>query len=92
VVESGLLIRENKTYPWPKASNVKYPLIATAAMQFSARAYPALVPQDGKIVKARVVRKDKQGNLSEKVIRVAVHMSYQVKYRFPTGKRRWISS
>ncbi len=77
-INLALLIRENKTYPWPKASNVKYPLIATAAMQFSARAYPALVPQDGKIVKTRVVRKDKQGIFQEKAVRVAVHMSYQV--------------
>lgn len=79
----ALLIRENKTYPWPKAANVKYPLIATAAMQFSARAYPALVPQDGRIVKARVIRKDKQGLFQEKAIRVAIHMSYQIKYQIP---------
>lgn len=79
----ALLIRENKTYPWPKASNVKYPLIATAAMQFSARAYPALVPQDGQIVKAKVVRKDKQGLFQQKAIRVAVHMSYQIMCKVP---------
>ena len=79
----ALLIRENKTTPWPKASNVKYPLIATAAMQFSARAYPALVPQDGKVVKAKVLRKDKQGLFQQKAIRVALHMSYQVMYRMP---------
>ena len=30
--------RESKTYPWPNASNVKYPLISTAALQFNARA------------------------------------------------------
>lgn len=82
-IKMALLIRENKTYPWPKASNIKYPLIATAAMQFSARAYPALVPQDGKVVKARVVRKDKQGLWQEKAIRVAMHMSWQIMYRMP---------
>ena len=77
------LIRENKTFPWPGASNIKYPLIATAAMQFSARAYPALVPQDGNVVKTRVVRKDIQGLFQEKAIRVALHMSYQVMYKIP---------
>jgi len=82
-INLALLIRENKTYPWPKASNVKYPLIATAAMQFSARAYPALVPQDGKVVKVKVVRKDKQGIFQEKAIRVALHMSYQVMCKIP---------
>jgi len=40
-------LRDEKTYPWPGASNVKYPLISTAAMQFLARAYPSLVPNDG---------------------------------------------
>lgn len=82
-INLALLIRENKTYPWPKASNVKYPLIATAAMQFSARAYPALVPQDGRIVKAKVARKDKQGIFQEKAIRVALHMSYQIMCKVP---------
>lgn len=79
----ALLIRENKTYPWPRASNIKYPLISTAAMQFSARAYPALVPQDGNVVKAKVIRKDKQGIFQQKAMRVAKHMSYQVMHEIP---------
>jgi chaperonin GroES len=39
-------VRDEKSFPWQGASNVKYPLISTAAMQFSARAYPSLVPGD----------------------------------------------
>lgn len=74
----ALLTREHKTWPWPKAANVKYPLIATAAMQFSARAYPALVPSDGSIVKARVTAVDQQGMLQQAAIRVGKHMSYQI--------------
>src|SRR5512139_611433 len=54
----ALQIVEEKTYPWKGASNVKYPLLSTAAMQFNARAYPSLVPPDGKIVKCRVVGAD----------------------------------
>jgi len=79
----ALLIREEKSFPWPKASNIKYPLIATAAMQFSARAYPALVPADGKIVKARVPGVDAQGIFQQKALRVAIHMSYQVSCTIP---------
>ena len=41
--ELALQISGNKTYPWPNAANIKYPLLATAAMQFAARAYPTLV-------------------------------------------------
>ncbi len=33
---------ENKTYPWPGAANIKFPLISTAAIQFHARSFPAL--------------------------------------------------
>lgn len=39
-----------KDYPWPGASNVHYPLLAHAAMQFNARAYPAIVKGDEAIM------------------------------------------
>jgi chaperonin GroES len=77
-LDLALLVRKGKTWPWPKAANVKYPLISTAAMQFSARAYPALVPADGSLVKARVSAVDQQGALEEAAIRVSKHMSYQL--------------
>lgn len=48
-------------FPWPNAANIKYPLLATAAMQFAARAYPTLVPSSGKIVKCKVIGSDPQG-------------------------------
>ena len=71
-------VREAKTYPWPKASNVKYPLLTTAAMQFAARAYPSLVPSDGKIVKSKVIGKDPTGEKSSQADRVSMYMSYQL--------------
>lgn len=70
--------RESKTFPWPKASNVKYPLLSTAAMQFAARAYPSLVPSNGKVVQGQVVGKDPTGVKKAKADRVATYMSYQV--------------
>lgn len=77
-------IREDKNYPWPGASNVKYPLISTAAMQFSARAYPSLVPGDGNIVKSKVIGKDPTGEKTEKADRIAKYMSWQLSYDMPT--------
>ncbi len=77
-MDMALLVRKNKTFPWPKASNTKYPLLATAAMQFSARAYPALVPADGAVVKAKVVSGTPTPELFASAKRVASHMSYQV--------------
>lgn len=35
-----------KNFPWPNASNVSYPLLTVAALQFQARAYPAVVKSD----------------------------------------------
>jgi len=70
--------REQKTWPWPRAANVKYPLLSTAAMQFAARAYPSLVPSNGKPVKAVVVGKDPTGEKYERAQRVGDFMSYQV--------------
>ena len=76
-------MREDKTYPWPGASNIKYPLISTAAMQFSARAFPALVPGDGKIVKSRIYGKDPQGEKASKADRVSTYMNFQLTYDMP---------
>lgn len=38
--------REAKDYPFPNASNVSYPMLTVAALQFQARAYPAIVKND----------------------------------------------
>ncbi|CAB4130516.1 hypothetical protein UFOVP128_5 [uncultured Caudovirales phage] len=69
---------EPKTYPWPKASNIKYPLLSTAAMQFAARAYPSLVPSNGKIVNAKPIGKDPDGAKSKTAEAVSIYMSYQL--------------
>lgn len=72
--------REAKTFPWPNASNVKYPLLSTASMQFAARAYPSLLPSNGKVVNAVVVGKDPTGKKLEKATNVSTYMSYQLMY------------
>lgn len=69
---------EPKTHPWPRAANIKYPLLSTAAMQFAARAYPSLLPSDGKVVKAKPVGKDPTGEKSTLAEAVSVFMSNQL--------------
>jgi len=69
---------EPKSYPWPKASNIKYPLLSTAAMQFAARAYPSLVPSSGKIVNAKPIGKDPDGAKSRIAEAVSIYMSVQL--------------
>ena len=56
----ALQIKEAKTFPWPNASNVKFPLITIAALQYHARSYPVLVGSDGP-VKCKVVGQDPDG-------------------------------
>src|SRR5580704_2385636 len=49
---------EEKTYPWPRASNIIFPLITQAAIQFNARTYPAIV-KNRNVVKGTVWGTDK---------------------------------
>lgn len=76
--ELALQVASDKTYPWPNAANIKYPLLATAAMQFAARAYPTLIPSSGKVVKCKVIGSDPTGEKTMRAFRVSTHMSYQV--------------
>ena len=74
----ALQITQTKTYPWQNAANIKYPLLATAAMQFAARAYPSLLPSDGKVVKAKPIGKDPDGTKLQTATAVSTYMSYQL--------------
>jgi chaperonin GroES len=42
-MDLAMQVAKTKTYPWPNASNIIYPLMTTAAIEFAARAYPAIV-------------------------------------------------
>lgn len=73
----ALQIWERKTTPWEGASNVKFPLLTIAALQFQARAYPALVTRPD-LVKAAVFGNDAQGLKTAEAERVSTFMSYQL--------------
>lgn len=47
-----------KNYPWPGCANVQFPLLTTAALQFNARAMPAILKGD-EAISAKVVGQDK---------------------------------
>ena len=70
-------VHEAKNFPWPQAASVKYPLITLAAIQFHARAYPNLVPR-AKLVRARVVGRDPNGEKVKRALRISKHMSWQL--------------
>jgi len=73
----ALQVAETKNFPWPNASNVKFPLITIAALQYHARSYPVLIDSDLP-VKCRSVGDDKDGLRKLRAERVENHMSYQL--------------
>lgn len=65
-----------KTFPWANASNVVFPLLTQAAIQFQARAYPAIIDGDT-VVKCKVIGPDPEGQKAARATRVAAHMNWQ---------------
>lgn len=76
-IKLALQMVETKSFPWPDASNVKFPLVTIAALQFSARAYPSLVKVPD-LVHYRVMGEDKDGQKAARSSRIGRHMSYQL--------------
>lgn len=73
----ALQVVEAKSFPWPGASNVKFPLITIAALQYHARSYPVLV--NGELpVRCRVIGADPDGEKEKRAERVENHMSFQL--------------
>lgn len=60
----ALQAAEVKNYPFPNASNIKYPLLTKAALGFASMAYPSVV-KDDRVVKCKPVGSD---NGTEKVM------------------------
>lgn len=76
------LVAEQKDYPFERAANVKYPLLTTAALQFNARAYAAIVPGD-RVVKCKTFGRDPQGTKAARADRVSEYSSYQLIKEIP---------
>jgi len=73
----ALQVAEAKSFPWPGASNVKFPLVTIAALQFHARSYPVLINGETP-VQCRVIGDDPTGQKDARAHRVSQHMSYQI--------------
>lgn len=70
-------VMQEKTTPWPGASNMKYPLITSAALQSAARMYPEVV-RNGRVAEAKVLGIDIDGQGEQKAKRVSEHLNYQL--------------
>jgi len=78
-MDLALQIQKDKSFPWPGCSNVAFPLVTIAAMQFHARAYPAIV-NGTDLVNCAVFGEDPTGQKTARAQRVSTHMSWQLLY------------
>ena len=76
----ALQVAEGKSTPWENASNVKFPLVTVAALQFNARAYPFIV-NNGEIVRPKIVGNDPDGQKAAMARRKAEHMNWQLMWQ-----------
>lgn len=73
----ALQVARDKNWPWQGCSNVIFPLITIAALQFSSRAYSNII-QGTDVVRCRVPGTDPSGALTARAERISAHMSWQV--------------
>lgn len=76
-MELALQVTSKKTYPWPGASNVKFPLVTIAATNWHAKAYPATISGES-VARCRVIGADPDGKKMARAIRVGKDMSYEL--------------
>lgn len=76
-LDLAMQVQKDKSFPWPQCSNVAFPLITIAALQFSARSYPNII-QGVDVVRYRVIGEDKNGEARKRADRISKHMSWQV--------------
>ena len=57
LIKLAKMVNETKSYPWEGASNVIYPLIANAGIEYGATLYPEII-RDSEVVKCKVTGND----------------------------------
>ena len=81
-MDLAMLVSEKKNYPFENAANVKFPLLTVAALQFNARAYPAII-KDNQVAKCQTWGRDPNGAKAARARRVSEHLSYQLLSEVP---------
>jgi chaperonin GroES len=76
-MDLALQVVEEKTFPWPNCSNVAFPLVTIAALQFHARAYPAIIP-GSEVVRAKASGFEPTPQAKAAAELVGKYMSYQL--------------
>ncbi len=68
---------DQKNFPWPNASNIKFPLITKGGIDFASRVMPEVIKND-RVVKVAVNGHDPEGLLARRGFRVQDCMSFQL--------------
>ncbi len=76
VIKMALQVKEVKSFPWTNCSNVKFPLIAIAALQFLARI--SILTKGRKLAKFEPIGKDPDGKKGQQARRISEHVSMQL--------------
>lgn len=76
-MDLAMQVQKDKSFPWAGCSNVLFPLVTVAAMQFHSRAYPAII-NGNSVVQCKVVGSDPRGLATQRADRISKHMSWQV--------------
>lgn len=76
-IKLALQVRESKTFPWVDCSNVKFPLLTIAALQFLARV--SVMTKGKKLAKLEFVGADPTGDKFQRASRISSHISLQLR-------------
>lgn len=75
-------VMSEKSFPWPKASNIKFPLITQASIDYAARTLPEVI-QNEKVVKVNVIGTDKDDIKYKRADRISKYVSYDLINKSP---------
>lgn len=75
-IKLALQYREEKTFPWTGASNIKFPLVTIAALQFLARI--SILTKGRRIARYEHVGADPDGSKMQRAARISTHTSLQL--------------
>jgi chaperonin GroES len=85
-LEHAKQTQEQKSYPWQNASNIKYPLITRAALDFASRTYPSLI-RGGKVVHHKTTGADPLEVKAKRATRRSKFMNWQLLDDSPDWQR-----
>lgn len=85
-MEMAMQIKANRQGPWPNSSNMQYPMVAQACIQFNATAMPQFIKSD-QIAHPKVIGRVSENALG-RAVRVAQHINFQAMH----GISGWVEN